>query len=127
MKKESRLLVYGYTGNYVVLITYRRNFIEELKITRTPVIINEDSFSSLLNTWDEISNVLVCTGNKYSGYIRSFKIIEGGDELVLKIGYCDMVIKMLCMLEKYMPINNKGLDFVINPSDICREMVISHG
>lgn len=126
MKEESRILVYGYTSNYVVLATYRKNFMEELKIARTPVIINDNVFSKFLDTWNEISNILTCTGNKYSGYIRSFKIIEGGDELLLKASYCGVVMQILCMLEKYMVIDNKGLDFVINPSDICRETVIQY-
>jgi hypothetical protein len=99
VKRESRVLAYGLLGDYVVLATYRANFLEELNITRQAPIDLEVYLRDKIRTYSEVTYTVPCTESKYSARFKSFRVVEGGDSLLYASEYCKIVLLVLCLLE----------------------------
>lgn len=119
MKEESRILIYGIGSYYGVFATYRREFIEELVVLR---LLNYDVNRHLqrnMRTYNEITYMVSCGESKYVTHLLPFKVLEGGDELIVKHKYCNLVNAVLCMLEKRKLITPSDVELVMETSDKC--------
>ena len=103
MKRESRVLAYGLSGNYVVVATYRSNFLEEIFVSHQPVYDLEVYIRDKIRTYSEVTYVVPCTESKYPARFKSFKVIEGSDSLLYAEMYCRVVNLVLCLLELSTP------------------------
>ncbi|MEM4717565.1 MAG: hypothetical protein QXE81_02250 [Desulfurococcaceae archaeon] len=105
-KEEARVLVFDIGIYYSVFATYRKEFIEELYIMRNPLVRVDLVLKNNLKTIEEVSYVLSCS-SKYTvlSTIPGFKVVEGGEELVLREKYCRLISLLICMLDRrgYMP------------------------
>ena len=99
MKGEARILVYGVVDYYGVFATYRKNFIEELLVLRLQQGLDISYIlRKQLTTYNEITYILPCNENKYSNSILGFRIIEGGEELLVREQYCNLIKQLICIL-----------------------------
>lgn len=120
MKEESRVLVYSLGKYYCVFATYRRDFIEELLITRYPLLDLNRYLQKTLRTYNEVTYVIPCNDGKYAVTLLSrFRVIEGGDELLLKNKYCSLINMVLCMLDKRGLMNPVNIGLTIEISEKC--------
>jgi hypothetical protein len=99
LKKESRVLAYGVLGDYIVLATYRRDFLEELFISQLLTHDLEVYIRDKINTYSEITYIVPCTEGKYNARFKSFRVIESGDQLTYREKYCKIITLILCLLE----------------------------
>lgn len=121
-KQESRVLVYRMGQYYSVFATFRKEFIEELYITQNPILLLylPRILSKNMRTLEEITMILPCN-QKYSPLVfhLPLRVVEGGEELVLKLKYCSLIDSLVCMLEKraYIRLDSNSLLYQI--SDKC--------
>lgn len=122
-KRETRLLVYALGKYYGVFATYRRDFLEELTVTRVLNVLNLDIDKYLeknMRTYDEITYTIPCNENKYSTRLNRFKVLEGGEEIVARQKYCKLVSTLLCMLESRGLISSLSMELIVELSDSQR-------
>jgi len=101
MKEEARVLVYGVGRFYGVFLTYRRGFLEELYIAKLQAYSLWRILEENLRTFNEVTYVVPCLGSKYeSVLLPGFRVIEGGEELVVKKRYCRLVDLLMQLLDK---------------------------
>lgn len=119
MKEESRILIYSVGYYYGVFATYRREFIEEFVILRLLGYDVNQHLQKNMRTYSEITYMVSCNENKYVTHLLPFKVLEGGDELVVKHKYCSLVNTVLCMLEKRKLITPPDVELIVETSDRC--------
>lgn len=100
-KEEARILVFEIGIYYSVFATYRKEFMEELYIVRNPIMRIDELLKNNLRTIEEVSYILPCSG-KYSEALAvpGFRVIEGGEKLVIRENYCRLINLLTCMLDK---------------------------
>lgn len=119
MKEESRVLVYGVGNYYGIFATYRRDFVEEFVVLKLLSFDINRNLQKYMRTYNEITYMVSCTGNKYTTHSLPFRVLEGGEELAVKYKYCNLVNTVLCMLEKRGLINPPSIELVVEISDKC--------
>lgn len=119
-KEEARVLAYGLCREYVVLATYRRDFLEEFVVLETQHIFDLTEYARrTLKTFHEITYILPCTESKYSHSIRGFRVIEGSDLLNFTAKYCCLILSVLSVLCGRGLFNPPDVDLVVNVSGKC--------
>lgn len=119
MKEESRILIYSVGNHYGVFATYRKEFIEEFVVFRLLSYDVNQYLQRNMRTYSEITYMVSCSENKYITHLLPFKVIEGGDELIIKYKYCNLVNTVLCMLEKRKLITPSDVELIVETSDKC--------
>jgi len=104
---------------YGVFATYRREFIEELVVLKLVNGMHSQRLQRFMRTFSEIAYAVPCRGSKYEVFLPFFKVFEGGDELISKSKYCNLVNTVLCMVEKRGLINPPELEFIPDLSEKC--------
>ncbi|MGC8982540.1 MAG: hypothetical protein ACP5KA_02125 [Desulfurococcaceae archaeon] len=119
-KDESRVLVYGFCGDYAAFATYRADFLEELHIARKAEVLDLARYlREKLKTFDELSYAVSCTSSKYTRFISGLSLLEGSDYLLAALRLCELIKLVLCMLCKRGLISPLSVEQSIEISNKC--------